>query len=108
VNSKDANLLRSQLGFILSKCFCNWIAEFGLSGAYDDRLSGAKFVSNFIGSPGDFTTYGLSPSRFLALPEVKLTGLFLKNLFSVSASYQAEVGNKYYENNLFLEIGYHF
>jgi autotransporter-associated beta strand protein len=108
VHSKEANLLRSQLGFTISKYFHNWAPELGLFCAYDKRFNGAKFISNFQNYEGSFVTYGLSPSRFLFLPEIKISGLFLQNRLSLSAAYEAEISSKYYDQSVLLNIGYNF
>ena len=108
VHERNGNLLRSVAGFLCTKCLGNWISDLGCSFAYDKRFQGSKFISHFQGYGGQFITHGISPSRFLCLPELTLTGLFFNERLSISAFYQAQISSRFYENSLIWDVGYKF
>ncbi len=108
VESKEASLLRSVGGVVISRCMFNWKAQIGLLAGYDNQLSGAGFRSHFEDYPGEFSTYGLSPARFVALPEVKISSTFFESKLLISGLYQASLSKDYYDNSISFNLSYNF
>lgn len=118
VQSNDANLLRSEVGFnwafyYKSDCI-TWVPELGLSYVNESRFNGKKETANFVGFLIEFDAFGLNPSRNLLVPEAGITAYFWNDSLAVSLYYDAELqvqdglAKKYWTQEAMLSVLYRF
>lgn len=109
VHSKNSDLLVSQAGLDVSRCFLvgeRCVTPFAkLSLMRESRFTGSKEKASFQ-CGCDFTVHGLNPSRTLGALEVGLNALFPNS--SLTFSYVGKFSTKYNDQSLDLQYKYQF
>lgn len=100
-------LFRGQGGFDLSYCACldNQKVDLsaGLSYIREQRFSGRNFTAALSGYSSTFTVTGLNPDRNAFSPKASLSFISNKGNASVTIGYDAEIGNRYFDQNAFIQ-----
>ncbi|MCP5492363.1 MAG: autotransporter domain-containing protein [Chlamydiales bacterium] len=111
VRSSGYSLFRGELGFNFNHCynFPNFIMAADLDLAYirEQRFIGTNFDSKFVDYPY-FTVKGMNPSRSAFSPDFNLSILSCERRKSLMVGYHAEIGGRYFEQNLYLEGSFQF
>lgn len=111
IKSKSSNLLRSELGMGLSRCFCNDYAYLHIKGAYANeyRFSGKKTTAHYEGTPSSrFSVYGVFPQNNLFCATVLLGCLSANDRTECNLVYHGEFGSRYVANEVSAELSCRF
>lgn len=107
VQSHTGSLVRGTLGFSLSQCYSNWSPKLTLATAYE-RHFGSRIQGAFVNEPGTLTVYGIAPNRWLFLPGLQISGLFLQDRLVLEAGYDAELAASFFGHYLSAGATYRF
>jgi len=109
VMSNYSSMIRMEGGvFVRQNIYPCTMAEIGLSAVQDCRFNGSALNSQFVGTTGSFTVFGLSPSRIYASPSLTITGTFLEGTLTTGFSYKGLFAKRFEIQNLSVDIAYNF
>jgi autotransporter-associated beta strand protein len=112
VNGDNMDLWRAEAGLRFSSCFSikgtKWIPEGKVSWIREMREHGSEYGVQFIGTTVPFEVVGLEPDRSMVGAALGLTGALCDDHLLPSLYYNAEMGQKYFENNLIFTLRWEF
>ncbi len=112
VKKNTAILLRNELGFNFSKCFCikgsQWTISPKISWVREVRVRGSQYTAEFVGTEVPFTVTGYFPDRSLVSPGVSLTGNMLSDLLTLEIYYEGEFKGNYSDHSYGGQIRFGF
>jgi autotransporter-associated beta strand protein len=112
VSEESMSLLRGELGFRFSSCFSiketKWLPEWKVSWIREVRNDDKEYKTKFVGTKVPFEVYGLQPCRSLLGLALGFTGSIYDDHLLPSIYYNAEIGKKYFENNLTMTVRWQF
>ena len=112
VRDNHSNYLRSDLGVKFEYCFdfahAKVIPDLKLSWIWEKQLDDAHYKSSFEGQACTMTTSGMHPVHNLFAPAIGIAAMSIGGDFSSSVHYEAEVGEKIWENRVYLHLGWNY
>ena len=110
VKKTNSHYIRTDLGIKIAKCYefetFRVIPDIKLSWVWDKQIDHSHFRSAFVDTQGGMTTSGLHPIHNLFAPGIGMTIMSNEGSFSFSGNYDAEVGQKFWENRGYLNFTY--
>ena len=112
VKSKNAIMVRNELGLQFAKCLCfcssKWIFASKLSWVREMRIRGDSFNVSFTEGGSPFTIHGYFPDRSLVAPGLAVTGYMLQDALTFDLYYNGEFRGNYSSNSVGGQVGYSF
>jgi autotransporter-associated beta strand protein len=112
VKKQNADLWRLQAGLKLSTCIeiksNKILPSLSLSYVQEIRNNGSHSYAQLMGAENFFWVKGLNPDRNLFAPEAKLIWLSSNERWSLSLGYAAEIGSKFWDQNLIFQAAVHW
>ncbi len=111
IHSSFYSMLRGKMGLIFNRCFTLSSGIFGvdldLSYIRQQRMEGKKFTAGFEGE-SSFIVNGMNPSRNAFSPALNLSFSSTDQKKSYGIGYNGEIGKKYNDQTIFMEIDFSF
>lgn len=108
-NSSNYHMARFKAGFEFTRCFgCNWAIDGRINYIREQRFVGSNYTGELIDTNCPVTVIGMSPKRNVISPAIGVTRFFCNQKSYVSFYYDAEIGNKFWDQNLSLKAVYTF
>jgi len=112
VHTKNATLFQGEVGILFSTNYsaCKGVFTPTLSLAYMNQTpcSSRKYRANFVDSYCSFKDKGGNFERNLFAPSLAFTYQSANNFVNASIYYAAEVGSKYWAQNVGFDLSFHF
>ena len=112
VKSKNSDLLRSEIGFRLLRCYSlfngQFVPNFKLGWVHEARFKGKTTKASFQDSCCVFSVKGLNPNRNLVAPSLGLIYLSDNIPFSIAARYDGQFGSQYYDQLVSLDLSFKY